>query len=131
MGTTNLLDTNTVIYFLDNLMAEKALDFIERCLDDQGGAISVISKIELMGWRDGSPKQLQNVTDFIQEIAVLQLTDAVVDKTIEIRRSQKIKLPDAVIAATAIVHDFTLISRNDEDFRKIPGLKYLNPFADI
>ncbi len=131
MGTTYLLDTNTVIYFLDNLMPEKSLDFIEQRLDEQGGVISIISKIELMGWRDGSPKQLQNVTDFIHDIEVLPLTDAVVDKTIEIRRSQKIKLPDAVIAATAIVHDFTLISRNDEDFRKIPGLKYLNPFTDI
>ncbi|MFN0174463.1 MAG: type II toxin-antitoxin system VapC family toxin [Saprospiraceae bacterium] len=112
-------------------MSKKALDFIEKCLDEQGGIISIISKIELLGWRDGSPKQLQNLTDFILDSEVLPLSDTVVDKTIEIRRSQKIKLPDAVIAATAIVHDFTLISRNDEDFRTIPGLKYLNPFTDI
>lgn len=131
MGTTYLLDTNTVIYFLDNLMSEKSLDFIENCLDEQGGVISVISKIELMGWRSGSPKQLQNVADFIQDSEVLSLTDAIVDKTIEIRRSLKIKLPDTIIAATAIVHDFTIISRNDEDFRRVPGLKYLNPFVDI
>ncbi len=131
MGTTYLLDTNTVIYFLDSLLTEKSLDFIEKCLDNQAVAISVISKIELLGWREGSPKQLQNVTDFIQEIEVLALTDAIVGGTIEIRRSQKIKLPDAVIAATAIVHDLTLISRNDYDFRKVPELKYLNPFTDI
>ena len=131
MGTAYLLDTNTVIYFLNNLLSEKSLDFIEECLDEQGGNISVISKIELMGWRDGSSNQLQNVTDFIQDTEVFPLTDAVVDKTIEIRRTQKIKLPDAIIAATAILYNFTLISRNDEDFRKIPGLKYLNPFTDL
>lgn len=131
MGTAYLLDTNTVIYFLDNLMPEKALDFTERCLEEQGGAISVISKIELMGWREGSLKQLQNVIDFIHEMEILPLTEDIVDKTIEIRRIQKIKLPDAIIAATAIAHNFTLISRNDDDFRRIPGLKYLNPFTDI
>jgi len=131
MGTTYLLDTNTVIYFLDNLMPEKSLDFIEDSLDAQGGIISVISKIELLGWQAGSPKKMRDVEDFVQDSEIVPLTDTIVDKTVEIRRSTKIKLPDAVIAATAIVHDFTLITRNDDDFRKIPGLKYLNPFTDI
>jgi predicted nucleic acid-binding protein len=61
----------------------------------------------------------------------LPMTDLVVEKTISLKRTLKIKLPDAVIAATAIVNNLTLISRNDEDFRKISGLKYLNPFTDI
>jgi predicted nucleic acid-binding protein len=67
----------------------------------------------------------------MQDSEILPLADDVVDKTIEIRRNQKIKLPDAVIAATAMIHNYTLISRNDEDFRHISGLKYLNPFTDI
>lgn len=37
-------------------------------------------------------------------------------------------LPDAVIAATALIHDLTLISRNDKDFTSIPLLKYVNIF---
>jgi len=41
----------------------------------------------------------------------------------------KIKLPDAVIAATALVHGLELISRNESDFKKIPGLAVVNPFA--
>ncbi|MCW5923836.1 MAG: hypothetical protein KIS77_15950 [Saprospiraceae bacterium] len=53
------------------------------------------------------------------------------NKTIEIRRSLKIKLPDAVIASTALVCDFTLLSRNDFDFRRVPGLKYLDLFTDL
>ncbi|MEY4538677.1 MAG: hypothetical protein RLZZ306_434, partial [Bacteroidota bacterium] len=54
--------------------------------------------------------------------------DEIVEKTIEIRRIYKIKLPDALIAATAIVFDLTLVSRNDKDFTQIPELKYINPF---
>lgn len=50
-------------------------------------------------------------------------------QTIEVRKNYRIKLPDAIIAATAMVHGFTLVSRNDADFGKITGLKYWNPFT--
>ena len=131
MGTTYLLDTNTAIYFLDGLLPQNALVFVTDTLNEQGSFLSVITKIELLGWQAGSPQKMRDVEEFVQDSEIVPLTDAVVDKTVEIRRTVKIKLPDAVIAATAIVHDFTLISRNDDDFRKVPGLKYLNPFTDI
>lgn len=57
--------------------------------------------------------------DFVESSSVFPLDNEVVEKTIKIRRKYKIKLPDAIIAATAIVFDFTLISRNDNDFEKI------------
>jgi predicted nucleic acid-binding protein len=40
-----------------------------------------------------------------------------------IRRDKKVKTPDAIIAATAIANDYTLISNNDKDFKSIQGLK--------
>jgi len=46
---------------------------------------------------------------------------------VEIRRTRKIKTPDAIIAATAIVNDFTLLT-SDSDFDHIPNLKVINPF---
>lgn len=131
MGTTYLLDTNIGIYFLHGSLPQELRDYLNVILDENGGFLSVITKIELLGWQTGSFEHLKHVADFVQDCEVLPLTNTVVDQTIEIRRSQKIKLPDAVIAATALVYDLTLISRNDEDFRKIMGLKYLNPFTDI
>lgn len=131
MGKAYLLDTNTVIYFLDGALPQYALDFVTERLNEDGSFISVITKIELSGWQAGSAKKLQDVKNFVEDSDVISLTDAVVDKTVEIKRTSKIKLPDAVIAATAIVHDFTLIARNDDDFRKVPGLKYINPFSAI
>lgn len=65
--------------------------------------------------------------DFIEASEVLLLTKNVVLKTIEIRKNHKIKLPDAIIAATALVHRLTLVSRNTNDFKNIPGLKVVNP----
>lgn len=131
MGTSYLLDTNIAIYFLDGLLPEKALNHIEEKLDETGGFISIITKIELLGWQAPSPNAIRKVENFVNDCEVLSLTDEIANKAIEIRRTQKIKLPDAVIAATALTSDFTLISRNDDDFRKVPGLKYINPFTDI
>jgi len=50
-----------------------------------------------------------------------------ISETIRIRKESKVKLPDAFIAATSIIHDLTLIADNDKDFLKVPGLKYVNP----
>jgi predicted nucleic acid-binding protein len=57
-----------------------------------------------------------------------QLTPAIVEKTIELRKAYKIKLPDAIIAATALVNKLTLISRDTNDFRKVKGLKVIAPY---
>ncbi len=48
-------------------------------------------------------------------------------KTIRIRKSYQLKLPDALIAATVITHNMTLIADNDKDFGKVAALKYINP----
>jgi predicted nucleic acid-binding protein len=52
-----------------------------------------------------------------------------VSRTIEIRKAYRIKLPDAIIAATALVNDYTLVSRNLGDFEKIEGLTVIDPHS--
>jgi predicted nucleic acid-binding protein len=59
---------------------------------------------------------------------LLGLSDEIVNETIELRKTKRMKLPDAIIAATAIVHNLCLVSRNDKDFDKIPNLFYTNPY---
>jgi predicted nucleic acid-binding protein len=56
------------------------------------------------------------------------LNDKVVNKTIELRRKHKKKLPDTIIATTAIVHGLTLATRNVTDFKSIENLPILNPW---
>ena len=69
---------------------------------------------------------MQTLEAFVASSIVLPLSDTVVQKTIELRKTHKIKLPDAVIDATAIVYDLTIITRNISDFEKIPGLEVIN-----
>jgi predicted nucleic acid-binding protein len=97
----------------------------------KGVNISVITQIEVFSWEFPTFEMETTMKIFIYGTTIYKLTREVVYKTIEIRKGRKLKLPDAVIAATALVHDFTLVSKNDKDFKKIPNLKYLNPFTDL
>ena len=90
--------------------------------------LSIISKIELLGWKASSKQDEQIYTRFIKDSTLYHLTDEVIDKTIEIRKIYKLKTPDAIIAATALVNNMTLVSRNDADFQRVKHLKYVNPF---
>lgn len=130
MGTRFLLDTNAVIYYIDGALPMSALTFLDTELDKEAN-ISVISKIELLSWQPTAGKSLKPVEAFIKAATVLPLSEAIVQKTIDIRRTKKVKLPDAIIATTAVVHNFTIISRNISDFSGIAGLTCLDPFKDL
>ncbi len=57
------------------------------------------------------------------------LDTAVIERAIALRQENKIGLADAIIAATALVHDLPLVTRNEEDFKHITTLRVVNPFA--
>ncbi len=66
--------------------------------------------------------------NFINDALVIELEKEIKLKTAEIRKAHKIKLPDAIIAATALTHDLTLLARNVSDFKNIYGMKMINPY---
>jgi len=90
--------------------------------------LSIITRIELLGWQFPDPQKQQEAENYTLASNVYRLTDAVADQVIVLRRAYKIKLGDAVIAATALLNNFTLITRNISDFSKINGLVVVNPF---
>ena len=59
---------------------------------------------------------------------MIELQQPIKLKTAELRKAYRIKLPDAIIAATALVYDLTLLSRNIADFSNINGIKIVNPW---
>ncbi len=130
MGLKYLYDTNAVIDFIGGNLPNHAIIWTERMLFSHQISISIINKIEILGFNAPESEELL-LKEFINLSVVWSLADSIADKTIEIRKTRKIKLPDAVIAATAIVHNLTLISKNDSDFKKIEGLDYINPFTDL
>lgn len=125
MGTQYLSDTNTVIEFLSGAFSKEKSAWLQQLIDDNRNNLSVINQIELLGF-NAEPEELKIIEDFLAENKVLPLSTDVVKKTVELRRSFRIKLPDAIIAATASVHNLVLLTRNTADFKSIPGIAVLN-----
>lgn len=127
MGTTTLLDSNVLIYLTKGGL-DKHTEQAIRAATTSGFNISVISQIELLGFAFPANDVKIRTEKLISQCTIFPLNDQVVEKTIELRQQYRVKLPDAIIAATAIVFGFTLLSRNDKDFSNINELAYFNPF---
>jgi predicted nucleic acid-binding protein len=109
-----------------NLIPAKGSDFVENLFNSQF-LISVVTKIEVLGYND-LPRKMSAMSNFVSLSETLPLNETVTEKTIELKRSRKMKLGDAIIAATAIVDNLVLITRNVDDFKFIPSLTVLNPY---
>jgi predicted nucleic acid-binding protein len=121
-----LLDTNTIIDYLKGSLPAGGMLMVSNVADTDP-AMSVISKIELLGFRTPAQNEEALAEAFVEGSMIFNLTEDIINQTIILRKLHSIKLPDAIIAATALVNNLTIITRNISDFDKIPGLKYVNP----
>lgn len=124
-----LIDTNIIIYYLEDKIPEFALNKLERILLESFN-VSTINRIELLGWTSITESEKVQLEDFLQAATVFYVDIDIEKKAIDIRQKHTIKTPDALIAATALVHDFTLVTRNEKDFQHIEGLLIYNPFHE-
>lgn len=121
-----LLDSNTVIDYIAQLHPEKARKKLDPIIDFEINT-SLITKIEVLSYDPEKDDNFNVLVDFFDAANVFDLDNDIVNKTIQLRQKQKIKLPDAVIAATALTYNLVLISRNVKDFEKINGLQVIDP----
>ena len=119
------MDNNAISNFFSSNFDETGMDFVAAVID-QTPLISVITEIEALSWvtRDKSKELL--IQQFINDARILSLSPLIVSHCVRLRRSRRIKTPDAIIAATAIAHNLTLLT-SDKDFANIEGLKVIDP----
>jgi predicted nucleic acid-binding protein len=122
-----LIDSNAIIDYLGQKLPPDGMEFMNPIIDNIPN-VSVISKIEVLSYNT-SNDHYQILSNFMNDATVLDLTVSVVDVCIELRKKYKTKLPDAIIAATAMVYDLILITRNISDFKSIHELKVVNPHS--
>jgi len=120
-----LINNNVISNFLAGRFTKSALDFVGEIID-QTPSISVITQIEALSWVNPDKQKEAAIRSFISDAHIIPLSDEVVKKCVSIRRAKKTRTPDAVIATTAIVHDMTLLT-SDNDFQGIQGLNVINP----
>ena len=120
-----LIDTNAISHYLSGRINANNIDFMDNVIDAVPN-LSIISKIELLSWKTEEVIE-EKIQALLNESNILDISDAIVLDCVAIRRKHKIKTPDAIIAATALTYNFTLVTNNYSDFQNIKGLKVFNP----
>lgn len=120
-----IFDSNLVIYSsLDKYRQLRPL------ITADNAFVSAVTKIETLGYHLLPDEDKDYFEAFFRQANVLPITDLVVDKATEIRQRQKMSVGDCLIAATALLNNFTLYTNNTKDFIHIPGLTVVNPLNE-
>ena len=109
-GLEYLADTNAVLYLLSGNSC--MVPYLEKRL-----AVSIISVMELLSFPSIPADEEKIIRAFLNECEVVQISDFVMEQTIRIRRQYRVKLPDAIIAATAIANNLTLLTADTGIFK--------------
>jgi predicted nucleic acid-binding protein len=120
-----LLDSNILIY--GGKIEHPALDAI---LTRTDLSTTTISRIETLGFHRLSESERHWLETAFTRMKILGLDDPISARAIALRQQRKMGLADAIIAATALVHDLPLVTRNVADFKHVAGLRLIDPFGD-
>ena len=123
-----VIDTNIFIYHLAGVLTDQAEASLADALES-GSYISIITRIELLGWRKHSPDSLKAAEALLQSVSEIPLHEEIIRLCISFRQNYPIKLPDAIIAATARYAKVPLMTRNMPDFERVPELKMVDLFS--
>ncbi|MGD9859900.1 MAG: type II toxin-antitoxin system VapC family toxin [Marinobacterium sp.] len=104
MSGKYLLDTNALIYAINRKLKLPGADY----------AVSVITKMELLSWPQLSQSEDLQLRTALSGIQVLQLSETIQEAAIKIRKTTSMKLPDSIIAATAIDGGYVLVTDDEK-----------------
>ncbi len=105
-----VFDTNILIDYLNgNPQAKAEIEQFEKPL------ISLITHIEiLVGAKTKADEQ--QLRNFLRHFTICEVTPEIADFTVKLRQQHRLRIPDAIIWATALVHECQLVTRNTRDF---------------
>ncbi len=108
-----LLDTNVALYLLADRLAQP--------LPVGRYGISIITEMELLSWPSLTADEERKVQQFLRHLTLLELTPTIRAHAVKLRKDHRLKLPDAVVCATALASNVDLWT-NDKALGKVPGL---------
>ena len=111
-GNKLLLDTNIVLYMFggDITLAE--------VLGGKSIYLSFVTELQLLGYKDLSKKEQASIEQFLADCTIIDINKEIKNKAIEFRKASNLKLPDAIIAATAAFLKLPLMTA-DADFATV------------
>lgn len=111
-----LIDTNIALYFLGG---EKPL---VNLLNNEIVHLSFITQLELLAYRKITREEQHQIEAFLEDCVIVDINHSIKKHTVDIRKQSGLKLPDAIIAATARSEFMPLLSA-DKAFKKVKNLQ--------
>lgn len=111
-GKEILVDTNIILHLING--SEDLVTFLE----GKDVFISFITELELLGYKGISAKQETQIVELLDDCSIISMNKLIREKYIFIKRNYNVKLPDAIIIATAMAFDMPIISA-DKDFKRV------------
>lgn len=118
-GNKLLLDTNIILYLL------KGDHTLVDILGGKQVYVSFITELELYSFGNLAPEEKAKIDAILNSCSIIDINAGIKAKTIELRKSYHVKLPDSIIAGTALYFKMPLISA-DKGFEKIEELNFLS-----
>ena len=115
------LDTNVIIYYLKGDAA--VVSFFDSLLGkDISFYASTITELELLSFSTLAPSEQNLIKELLATISIIPVDSQIARLAAAVRRISHAKIPDSIIAATALFTGSTLLTRNIKDFKNIPSL---------
>ena len=111
-GSNLLIDTNIALYLFQGDRT------VATFLDKKQIYVSFVTELELLGYSHSKPSDRESVRAFLDYCVIIDINGFIKEKTVELRAAYKIKLPDAIIMATALQLGIPLVTA-DQGFKKV------------
>ncbi|HLR27015.1 MAG TPA: type II toxin-antitoxin system VapC family toxin [Fodinibius sp.] len=121
---SDLIDSNLIIY-----AAQSGYEKLHQYIGDEAPLVSVISKVETLGYHDLKPNEQTFLEAFFDKTLILSISEQTINKAISLRQQHRMSLGDALIAGTAISHELRLATNNTSDFNWISELEVFDPLS--
>jgi toxin FitB len=119
-----LLDSNILIY-----ATRPENSFLDPWIRPMTAQVSAISIPEVLGFPELTAEDEAIFEDWFSVLFVHAVTSPILRQAAALRRQQRMKLGDSIVAATALLTDAVLVTRNVDDFKHILEIELINPFA--
>jgi toxin FitB len=116
-----IIDSNIIIY-----AAQTNFAYLLPILDDPNNCVSEISKLEVLGYHKIDASTKKTLTDLFDTLNIIPIDSNIINKAVEVGQTRKMSIGDAIIAATALLNNFEVITRNVSDFKSFK-LSVMNP----
>ena len=120
-----LIDANIVIYSL-----QSDQEGLRKWFEKQTPIISAITELEVLGYHRITSIEIDFAKKYFSFCEIIPIDQKIIQNAISLRQAKQMSLGDAIIAATAIVHNLPLATANTKDFKHLKNLTIINPLEE-